>query len=70
MKTTDAMAGDPRTGATIGDPDAREASSGSRPDSWDPREVWLTRIRQPRDRIFDTEAVGKRASVGPGDEPG
>jgi len=68
MKTTVAFAGDTRTGGTVGDDE--DGVSGLRPDAWDPREVWLTRIKQPRDRRYDTVAPGQRATVVTGDAPG
>lgn len=45
MTTGDAKAGEAR--AAIDSPDA---GSGSRPDAWDPHQVWLTRIWRPRDQ--------------------
>ena len=30
---------------------ARGADAASTTDSWDPYDVWLTRVKQPRDRV-------------------
>lgn len=32
----------------------RRIFSNAQPNGWDPYEVWLTRVKQPRDRAADT----------------
>jgi hypothetical protein len=72
MKKTEALVGSASDGMATSGANGAETGSGFLADAWNPRQVWLTRIRQPREDATGrlAEATGERETRLPGDEPG